>query len=183
MEKIKEYINIINDIFTTTYNLENTMIFTKNNCRWGWIQKIDNNYLYGYIERFKPNKVSKEELLEELNVGTSLYTTLFMKSSISNEYIEKTLRVPTKDDILSKYNKINNLKSNRLNEIKKLLENNKNEILLVSLKSSEIILFRENEDDWQVICLNKELNQLLVGFLDIELDIKVYSTFQKEEMR
>ncbi len=171
------------DMFQIIFNLEETIIFTKNGFRWGWIQRVDNNYLYGYIERYEIKKVSKKELLEELSIGRSRYIVLFNKDIVSNKYIEKTLRIPTKDEILIKYNKINNIKSNELNEIKQLLENNENEVLVVQSNLNEVILFRNTESDWQVISFNNELNQLLIGFLDIEVDIQFYTISSKSDIQ
>ena len=170
------------EMFQTIFNLEETIIYTKNSYRWGWIQQINNSYLYGYIERFKPKKVNKKELLGELNMGVSRYVTLFNKNIISNEYIEKTLRIATEDDILRKYNEIKYIKSNKLNEIKQLLENNKYEVLSV-FSLNEIIFFRNIESDWQVISFNKELNQFLIGFLDVDIDIQFYAVLNKSDIQ
>ncbi len=170
------------DIFQTIFNLEKTIIFTKNGFRWGWIQRIDNNYLYGYIERYEIKKVSKKELLEELKIGISRYITLFKKDTISNKYIEEILKIPNRADILNKYKKIKYLKSNELKKLKQILENNGYEVLAVKSKTKENILFRTSESDWQIVSFNKNLEKLVIGFLNIEMDILFYKVFNKSDI-
>lgn len=165
----------------TIFNLEETIIFTKNNFRWGWIQKKEKNYVYGYIERYNSQKISEKELFEEISIGMSRYVTLFTKDIISNEYIEKILKIPNRVDILSKYKIIKYIKSNKIKRIKKFLESNENEILTVKSKNNDIIIFRTFESDWQVISFNKDLKKLMLGFLDIDMDILFYKVLTEND--
>lgn len=170
-------------LITTIFNFKETVIFSKDKYRWGWVQKDENKYIYGYIERNNNHLINEKELIEELNIGDSRYVYICENNNISSDTIKKILKIPNKEDILTKYRCTKHIKSNEIKKLKKELEDKGNEVLIIKCIGNETIVYRTDKSDWKVISLDKNLNKLMDGIININMDILLYKVFENSVFR
>lgn len=171
-------------VFVTEFNLIETLVFSKNKIEWGWIQNIEEKYIYGYIERYNTHKIDPTEFSKDIILEIDTWLSLIIEKYFSIKYIEKVIKTPTKESIINKYKDIKGIKTKQLKEIKIQLELKKYEVIVVeSLRDNkyyEVLIFTNDRIRWKTVMFDEYINKLMEGTIDINLNIWWLKVFEIE---